>query len=433
MSDLKLAYDALRAKQGHHNTLWNYYHGRQPLRWASKKVSEVFGADQADYVCNWCLPISDAVSNRLVLNGFQVSDNPEQTERLAALFESTGLALDADGLHQEASVTGEAFVIAWKDGDTVEAYQNDGRSVHLFYREDKPREKRFAAKWWGEGEHLRMTLYYSDRLEYYRSTKKASELADFDAKSWGKIDEAENPFGVVPVFRFAVNATGGGDLDNALSLQDIVNKHLSDLVVASEFTSFPQRWMISRADFPEKGLPISPSELWKVPPAEGEDQPVSMGQFQAADLDNFLKSMDHAAQSLAAITSTPRHLFWGQSGTPSGEAIAALEAPLIRKVQRYQHRLSATWRQLAAFLLTLDGQTIERESAIVPVFDDPRTAQPLTESMTLQNDVSSGIPLANALRDRGWTAEDLAQLEKDQKADEGKLELFQKLPAEPTA
>ena len=63
--------------------------------------------------------------------------------------------------------------IAWPDEESgqPEAYYNDSRNVHLFYEADQPRRKRFACKWWiGDDGHRLLTLYYPDRLEYYRST-----------------------------------------------------------------------------------------------------------------------------------------------------------------------------------------------------------------------------------------------------------------------
>lgn len=420
MSDLELAFKTLRAKQSHHLLRWNYYQGIQPLRWTSQKMYDVFGTDQSDYVLNWCACLVDAVVNRLVLERFQVSGNEDLSAKLTAVLDVTGLLIDADAVHLETDLVGESFVIAWRDEEQgIEAYHNDARNVHCFYESDRPRVKRFAAKWWNDDDDKRrITLYYRDRLQYFRSLKKSDELGEWNPKDWEEIATAENPFETIPVFHFRLGHNGQSELDNVLSLQDIVNKTLSDLVVTGEFQSFAQRYAITNAALTGDDLPVSPKELWQLPAnTDPDSEQTKIGQFAASDMAQFTATMEHVAMSMAAITNTPRHLFWGQPGDISGEALMALEAPLLKKVQRYLARLKSTWRELGLFLLELEGTSLETETAIMPIFADPRTVQPLTLAQVRVNNVGAGIPIMTLLRDEGWTDGQLDQLEKDRRAE----------------
>jgi len=419
MTDLQIAFDSLKAKAKHHNLRWDYYGGKQPLRWTSEKLYDVFGSDQSDYVLNWCAAIVDATVNRMQLEGFQVANNEAMSTRLNDLIDMSGLLIDSDIVHKECDITGESYVIAWRGDDgEIEAYRNDSRNVHIAYAPDKPRAKRMAAKWWvDDSEHRRITLYYPDRLEYWRSVKKSEDIGDFKEADWTMEASATNPFGTIPVFHFRLGGCGESELDNALSLQDIVNKTLSDLVVAGEFESFPQRWMITKSDMPSGGMPISPKEVWKLPPNEDPDaQPVTLGQFDAADLNNFLKTIDSISQSMAAITHTPKHIFWGQGGQISGEALMALEAPLIKKVTRYLARMKQTWRELGVFLLQLEGQSPGAVTDVKAIFADPKTVQPLTQALVRSTNVGAGIPLVTLLRDEGWTDAEIEQMNSDEEA-----------------
>jgi hypothetical protein len=53
----------------------------------------------------------------------------------------------------------------------------------------------------------------------------------------------------------------------------------------------------------------------------------------------------------------------------------------------------------------------------VPVFDDPRTVQPVTQANVRKASKDAGIPLRTLLRKEGWTKQDLADMDKDASAE----------------
>jgi len=87
-----------------------------------------------------------------------------------------------------------------------------------------------------------------------------------------------------------------------------------------------------------------------------------------------------------------------------------MEAPINKKAQTTIDRLSPVWAQVAAFMLLVDGTTIE-SNAVHPVFERVETVQPLTQSMIRQTDVNAGLPLRTTLRREGWTDEEIAVLD----------------------
>ena len=112
------------------------------------------------------------------------------------------------------------------------------------------------------------------------------------------------------------------------------------------------------------------------------------------------------------ISRTPRHYFFTQTGTPSGEALIAQEAPLNKKALDYQERYAATWRRLMAFMVRLAGGSIEARD-ITLRWDVVETVQPFTQAQARQIGVAAGIPLRTLLRREGWTAAELELLERD--------------------
>lgn len=420
-TDLELAVATLVAKQAKYDLLWNYYQGAHPLVYNRKRLEEIFSDLNARFTQNWCAVVVDAVNDRVQLEQVIVNENDAATQQLDGILQRNDLLLEADDTHLAALVCGESYIIAWPDeAGLAEAYYNDPRNVHLFYEAANPRTPRFGAKWFvDDDQHRRLTLYYPDRLEYYRSQKPVTADGGEAALTGKVFDQADapqvNPYGLVPVFHFRRDRRAIlSELQNAIEPQDAINKLLSDMMVAAEYGAFKQRYIISHAEV--KRMKNAPNLIWDLPGGDGTTQPTQVGEFSATDLDNYLAAIDKLAVSIGIITRTPKHYFFAQGGDPSGEALIAMEAPLNHKAEKYIERFRPVWARLCAFLLKIEGVTVDA-TTVYAQFDDPETVQPLTQSIIRQNAVSAGIPLLTQLRDEGWTEQDLAQMQ-DDKAEE---------------
>jgi hypothetical protein len=419
-SDLGIALAALTAKKRDYDALWRYYDGEQPLVYSSEKLREIFSGLEARFTENWCAVVIDSVLDRMELYTPTVVDDEEATQALYGLWEETGLVDEEYGIHEDVAVTGEAFVLAWPEaGGAVAAFQNDARLCHAEYAAENPRQVRFAAKWWAEEGSIRLTLYYPDRLEYYatRHAFKGGETPT--AKAFEPVAGlaggeaiAENPYGVIPVFHFRSNRRRAkSQLANVIEVQDAVNKLLADMMVAAEFGAFPQRYVISSAGI--ANLKNNPNAIWVLVASDLGVQATQAGQFVATDLQNYLNAINKLSADIGIITRTPRHYFYQQGGDPSGEALIAMEAPLNKKTVRVQATLAPTWRDLAAFLLRLQGHeaaTRQIRIAYAPV----ETVQPRSAAEVRKLAVEAGVPLRTHLRrSEGWSEGDVAQMERD--------------------
>jgi hypothetical protein len=410
-TDLARAWAALEAKARRYDTLWNYYDGQQPLRYSTQRLQAVFQQINVKFTENWCFAVVNAATDRINLTGFQVADNDQATERLAHLFTLSNLGLDSDDTHLAALVCGEGYVIVWKDEEAgIQAYYNDPRLVHVQYDADNPRRMLWAAKRWvADDGTYRMTLYYPERLEYFVTRQKAADVTNAAAFQPAEPPVAVNPFGRIPVFHLRRSLRGiRSELVDVIPLQDAINKLFSDMMVAAEFGAFRQRWIISNADVDT--LKNAPNEIWTIPAGDGMGQASQVGEFGQADLGVYLGAMDRLANAIAVITRTPKHYLLAQGGDPSGEALLTMEAPLTRKVERYLERFAATWRQVAAFLLQLDGLTVPAE-AITPMFDPVATVQPLTQGQVALVRKQVGISREQALRELGYSEEQIAEMQ----------------------
>lgn len=419
MSDLERAYGALTDKGEEYGRLFDYYDGFQPVVYSAKRLAEIFKNVDAVFTENWCAVVLDAVKDRVNFTGWESSDK-KTSDLLGVLFSGSDVNLESDDVHEAMMVTGEAFFVAWPDETgQVQGFANDPRLCHAFYSPSNPRQMTFAAKWWvGDDDLVYMTLYYPDRLEYYQTKQTSDSVSSSAAFVPMEIPSAFNPYGVIPVFHFRLKRRVTlGFLKDVIPVQNGINKLLSDMMVAAEYGAFSQRWVISNADTVGK-LKNAPNEIWNIPAGDGVGQQSSVGQFSPTDLNNYLQSIESLAGSLSAITRTPKHYFFQQSGDPSGEALIALEAPLNKKAQDTIDRVLPVWRRVAEFMLKVSGVVADPLS-ITPRFDEPSTVQPRTEAEITQIRVLSKVPLKTALAWEGRTEEEIEQMEKDQ-ADEQK-------------
>lgn len=412
MSDLEKAFNKLKSKQLRNKKLFDYYDGNQPLVYSAERLSEVFGGTFAKFNQNWCQVVVDATLDRLSLMGFDpIGGNTAADKRLDELWSRYHLELDADEVHKGALIAGESYIIAWKRQDgTIDVYYNSPQMCHIFYKPDYPKEKQFAAKWYkGDDEKWHITLYYPDRLEYYVSQGEILPESISGFKPEKKT--AENPFKVIPVFHFRCP----GDLSNIITIQDAVNKLFADMMVAGEYGAFKQRWVISNSDTAE--LKNRPGEVWGIPAGDGVGQGASVGEFEGEDLTIFTTAIEKLANVIAILTKTPKHYLADVGAGISGDALIAMEAPLVKKCEKLIKQFSVTWQELASFLLTLDGTQELPAYQILPRWGRVKAEQPLAEFQAINFGTSSGIPLVTMLRRQGWDKSAIEQMKADQEAE----------------
>lgn len=423
-TDLARAYNALRSKQDHHNQRWDYYEGRHPIRFSSQKLQEFFGAfwRHAQFTENWLAAIVATSLDRLQIESIGVPEDEAASDRLSELVERMNLEIEMEDVFLDALVTGEGYLIVWENGrGEPDAYHNDSRSVHVWQDPENPRRTAMGAKWWlADGDKiLRINLYYPDRIEYWQAKAPAKDtpMPEFKPGAWTRVDEpgatggvAQNPYGQVPIFCFEISRHAQGEMDRGIPVQDGINKMISDLTVAADYACAPQRWAVTNASFGGKP-PLTGNSLLEIPAGEKDTEPTQIGVFPAADTGNFLSVIEQKAKTMAAITQTPYHFFFsGAGGVPSGEALIALEAPLNRKIQRYQRRLGATLTDMARFALAVAKAPVQPDVLIVANWLPAETVQPLTRATIRQTNVQAGIPIITQLRDEGWTQEEIDQM-----------------------
>lgn len=414
MSDLQRAFEALRVKLPEYDRLVNYAEGKQPLVYSTQRLIDTFRNLDAHFQQSWCSVVIDAAMDRIVLKGLVAMDE-QQTKTLAEAWHVYQVKLEAYEAHRMALITGESYLIVWKNEQgELEIYYNDPRLCQMFYKADNPRKKDFAAKWYlDEGAGVwRMTLYYPDRLEYYSTTSLNMPATAAAFQPDAELAMAPNPFGEIPVFHLRTSRNvAKSDLNEILTLQDAVNKLLADMMVAAEYGAFKQRWVVSNADV--SNLKNAPNEVWNIPAGDGVGQDTQVGEFGETSLGMYLDSIDKLASSIGVISRTPKHYFYTAGANLSGEALIAMESPLIKRVVQREENFAPTWQEIGAFILKLQSAVVVSPSQIMAVWAPPSTIQPRTEAETRQLAVNAGLPLITQLRREGWSEDEIERMRQD--------------------
>jgi len=394
IEDVKTAWKAIKNKTPGYSEYWDYYDGDHPIEFSTTRLREIFRGMDVKFHENWCRVVIDAVTDRLALAGAEVRKKRAQ-RAFDQLWADLQLGLDADDVHEAALVSGEGCLVVWEGDGLPDVYVNDSRLVHVQYDAERPKVKRWAAKFWMDASRWYCVVYYPDRLEYYQSTNE-------QASAWREWKRpALNQWGVIPVFHFRPESRVlHSDLADVVPIQRAVNKMVSDLVVTSEFTAFPQRVVVSNADL--SALKIRPHELWEIPAGTRDDEQTQFGSFPNADLQGFIAALDHFIAAISAVTRTPTHHFFRSGSQVSGEALELLEAPLVRKVEKRAERFSSEWSQAFSFLLRLRGVNVPPDD-IRPIWKPAGSLPEISKAKIRETNARAGVPIITQLRNEGWS------------------------------
>lgn len=442
--DIDQAITNLRLNAERYAKATRYYNGEHDLKFATEKFQNTFGTLFREFALNLCPVICDAVRDKLRVTGFSPDAASEPAALAAGRFGDTDSRsrppIDAGGsdnvrhvarqiwqrnrmgtrmgtrmgeIHKESLICGDAYIIVWpnENGGAV-FYPNKAANITIAADEAAPGSISWAAKVWRtQDKHIRLNLFYPDRIEKYISKKEVEGTLP-DADALAPLGESvPNPYGVVPVFHFANNADlgtqGRSELEAAIPVQDGLNKSVLDMLVAMEFAAYRQRWAAGiEFDIGEDGKPIAPFKAGVEHIWISENPQARFGDFEASRLDQFLKVKDSFRIDMASVTGTPLHYFLQQTGGfPSGESLKKAETRFLAKVRDRQESFGQVWADAMAFALLIEGQG--REIRLITEWEDPA---PMAEREFLENILLKkqiGLPVEQALLEAGYGEADV--------------------------
>jgi hypothetical protein len=392
------------------------------------KYLKEFGRVFDGWSDNFCGLIVDSVNERMFIDGFQMTDEPGGDKEAREIWQRNSLDAESNAAHLDAMIHGSSYVVVWADSlNNPVISVESAEHVVVQYKPGSRWEIEAAAKFytddWGQ-EHV--TLWWGDKV--YTGTGLYGQ--------WGKYKESPNPLGEPPVvpIRNRSRLTGPpvSDLMVVMPLADAINKTVADALVASEFAAWPQRYVTGlEIQEDDEGRPREPYRVAVDKLLQAESPDVKFGQFEAADLKNYVNLVNMLVQHMASISRIPFHYFLLNGGTaPSGESITSAEAGLIAKTRERMLHFGESWERVMRMAFrVMDDKRADAFGAEV-IWRDPEKRTEAQHFDSLLKAQMFGVPRDQILSDAGYTPQQIERFRSMREQDaKDAMELAKKYPA----
>ncbi|MFC9231348.1 phage portal protein [Streptomyces decoyicus] len=429
---LEYLHSKLHRHRGQFKLFSEYYDGNhQKLVFAQARHMEQYGRVFERWRDNFCGLIIDSVNERLAIDGFRMTDEPDADKDARDIWQRNFMDAESNAGHLDAMIHGTAFAVVWADSDgrptiTLESAEN----VVVQYKPGSRREIEAAAK-----------FYTDDWGRQWSTLWFANRVYTFQAGTFGWVSptgarSAKNPLGEVPVVPLNNRARLVGDpisdLTTVIPLQDAINKIVSDALLASEYAAWPQRYVTGLEIVEDdSGSPVEPFKIAVDKLLQAEDPNAKFGQFEAADLGNYTKLADMLVQHMASTSRIPFHYFLNNGGVaPSGESITAAEAGLIAKTRERMLHFGEAWEKVMRLCFKVMKDKRAQAWSAEVIWRDPENRTESQHMDALLKLKMIGVPTDQLLSDAGYTPQQIARF-KSMREDDAKaaMELAQKYPA----
>ena len=315
-----------------------YYEGSQRLAHIGLAVPPELR--KFETVLNWCRTVVDSVSDRMRMKAFYLPGEDRASEALRESWDYNNLDSESIAHHQEMLILGRGFVSVGANEEDPEfpLIQVENPRELAVDIDHRHRRLRAAVRVMpsendAPGTPSNAVLYLPD------STMRLKR----DQGRWVVEDRDDHGLGRVPLVMFLNRRrvgqwTGVSEMVDAIPLVDAAARSLTNLQLAGETHSVPQKYVLgmSKGDFVDaEGKPIPAWEAYFNAIWANQNKDAKVGQFAASDLSNFHNTVDHYASKLAGLYGLPARYVGITSVNPAAEgAIRAEEARLILNVEK---------------------------------------------------------------------------------------------------
>ena len=315
-----------------------YYEGTQRLAHIGLAVPPELR--KFETVLNWCRTVVDSVSDRMRMKAFYLPGEDRASEALRESWDYNNLDSESIAHHQEMLILGRGFVSVGANEEDPEfpLIQVENPRELAVDIDHRHRRLRAAVRVMpsendAPGTPSNAVLYLPDstmRLKRHQGR-------------WVVEDRDDHGLGRVPLVMFLNRRrvgqwTGVSEMVDAIPLVDAAARSLTNLQLAGETHSVPQKYVLgmSKGDFVDaEGKPIPAWEAYFNAIWANQNKDAKVGQFAASDLSNFHKTVEHYAGQLSGLYGLPpRYLGITSVNPTSADALKGEEARLIRAAER---------------------------------------------------------------------------------------------------
>ena len=408
---VKVLEEELASRQVTLSRLQDYHDGKHRLAFTSQKFRDAFGGMFASFADNWCQLVVDAVEERLNVEGFRYGSDPKADGDAWKIWQANGLDADSQLAHSEALIKGDAFAIVWGDNDGKPKISIESpRDVVVAFAPGNRKHRLAALKRWRDDDGTHATLFLPDAVYKFIKDKDSANGEWVPKMHTSEPWPLPNPLGVVPVVPLTNRASltshyGVSEFMNVIPQQDAVNKLLADMLVASEYIAFPQRY-VTGLEIPvdeNTGRPIPPFQVALDKLLVAEDPAAKFGTLSAGDLTNYVTGIETLVQHIASQTRTPPHYFYLGGNFPSGDAIKSAETGLVAKSRRKMRFFGEAWEEVMRLSFKVLGDPRGDMHETETIWADPeyRSEAELADALIKRSAI--GVPRQQLWEDAGYT------------------------------
>lgn len=361
----------------------------------------------------WPRMYVDSIEERLDVEGFRNSDEPEGDSRLMDWWQANYLDVESGLGHIESMMHGEAYV-------TVSAPNEDENPNNPLIKVESP--KNFIAK-----DDYR-TRKVKEALRRYRDPHIPNEeyvalflpdenvyLARNGQGDW-KVDfRVPHNLGRVCCARLLnrerlTERCGRSEITKEIrSATDAASRVLMNMQAAAELMALPQRVIfgVSMEDFVmDPDNPGASMEAYMARILAFENEAGKAMQFNAAELRNFVEALEEIAKLVASYTGLPpQYLSFSSENPASAEAIKSAESRLVKKAERKARMFGQAWEEAMRLgMLVIDGSIPDDAYKLETVWRDPSTPTFAAKADGVVKLAQAGIlPIEQAREDLGYS------------------------------
>lgn len=386
---------------------------------------------------NYCDVIIQTMADRLEVTAM-TADNDAATEWAADLMAANrfdGLQTD---VHEAAIRDADTYVHAYYDEEagmvrlTHEPAYDGTSGVLIVPGGDGSTQPTLAMKVWrgsveSIGDTFYVNLYFPDRIEKYVSSAGGGlQRREVKGEAWPApwVGRDRRPLGV-PFLHFRNRSSshddyGLSELENAIPLQDALNRTLYSMVMAGELTAFQIRW--AKGFQPPANL--TPG-MWITIGKDGlqSDQVADLGVMEQGEIVPFIQQAQWLTSEMGKITRTPAPEFMG-SDNASGEALKQREIGLLGKVKRFQVKAGNAWEDVFGYAARVQAAFSNQQP---PAFERFTCQWQDAELRSDTETVDNVLKVADRIGERetlrllapvfGWDADKIEQIMAEKQSD----------------
>lgn len=372
----------------------------------------------------------DSLVARINNDGFRVAaQGQEFDEVLMDWWESNDLEQEQLVLYLETLIHGRAFVTvsAPMEQDIRLGHPEDVPIIRIesprhMWVDIDPRTKQvnWAVRfykdpvWYGEDEDQTYTVYEPNTTTVVRENSRGGYVV---------VEKIQHDMGVVPVVP-SLNRERANDrygrseiMPELRSIQDDATQIMLNLKTAADLMAVPQRLLFgvekdAIAKF--QGDPAAQYKAYMAGILAFEDENANATQFSAAQLSNYIESLQELFRVAAAYTGLPpQYLSFTSDNPASAEAIRSAESRLVKTCELKGKMFGKVLVQVMRLgMLVMHKRIPEEYRRLNAIMADPSTPTYAAKADAAQKLVGGKpiIPVERARIDLGYSPEDRLEM-----------------------